>query len=162
MPKTVKVTGGDKYRKFMREAKRALGSPTVIEVGFKERRIAVLAAQLEFGNPKTKLPERPAFRLGIDSIAKVVGKRIAEMKREDLRAKRGAVFGLTRDQAVEIAILARDTLRQAYHDFHGAPLSERQKARKAGTQYADEQLVGAEGPRLISHIRAYVNDAEVG
>ena len=61
-----------------------------------------------------------------------------------------------------IAIKARDTIRQAYLDFHGAPLSERQRERKAGTPYADDQLIGAEGPKLIGHIHAYVDGQQLG
>ena len=36
---------------------------TVISVGFHDKRMASLAAILEYGEPQTNLPERPAFRL---------------------------------------------------------------------------------------------------
>lgn len=161
MAKRPKWTGGAKLRRFVRESKTAARRAPVIEVGFKDRRMSVLAANLEFGNPKTSLPERPAFRLGVREMAEAVSARIVEMKRQDARGARPEVFGLTDAQAREIAILARDVIRRSYIDFHGAPLSERQKARKAGTEYADEQLIGAEGPKLIQHIKAFVNGTEV-
>lgn len=161
-PRKPQWTGGAKWNKFKREAKRTAERPPVIEVGFKGRHIAALAAGHEYGIPSANVPERPAFRLGVDRMRKVVLDRIVEMKRADARAARGAVFGLTQVQAEEIAILARDVLRDAYHDFHGQPLSEKQKARKAGTPYADDQLVGSEGPKLINHIKAFVGGREVG
>ena len=40
----------------------------VIEIGIIDPTIAPLAAQLEFGSVKLHLPERPAFRQGIDRI----------------------------------------------------------------------------------------------
>ena len=159
---TSRVRGGQKLKRFLKEARESARKQHVIEVGFKDRRIAVLAAQLEFGNPETNLPERPAFRLGMGRMARALSERVLEMKRADARAGRGPVFGLTRKQAEEVAILARNVLRQAYREFHGAPLSERQRLRKAGTEYADEQLIGAEGPKLVGHIKAYVDGVEVG
>ena len=155
-------TGGGKLKKFLTDAKQAQRNIPTVEVGFGDVRVGVLAAQLEFGNPQTNLPERPAFRLGMGRMRDAVMPRVVEMKRAQARAGKGAVFGFSEAQAREIAILARDTLRQSYRDFHGAELSERQKARKAGTQYADDQLVGSEGPKLIGHIHGYVNGNEVG
>ena len=71
---------------------------------------------------------------------------VLEMKRADARACRGPVFGLTRKQAEEFAILARNGHRQAYRESRGAPLSERQRLRRADTEYADEQLIGTNSP----------------
>ena len=65
------------------------------------------------------------------------------------------------DALRELAIVGRDALKQGYLDFHGAPLSERQRRRKKGTKYVDDQLVGAEGPKMIEHIHAYVNGVQV-
>ena len=161
MARAPRVRGGAEYARFIREAEATARRQPEIEVGFKDRRMSVLAAQLEFGNPKTNLPERPAFRLGVEEMGKAVVTRLIEMKRQDARAARGEVFGLTVAQAKEIAVLAREVIRRAYRDFHGASLGERQRARKAGTEYADEQLIGAEGPKLIQHIRAYVDGTEV-
>ena len=55
----------------------------------------------------------------------------------------------------------RDIIRESYMNFHGAPLSERQRTRKEGTPFQDDQLIGHEGPKLISHIHAWINDVQV-
>ena len=158
MPRT-RVTGGKNLAKFLENAKRSQRATIpLIEVGFGDARINVLAVQLEFGNPRSGIPERPAFRLGVQDMGAIVAERVEAMKRKDAKTGR---LGLTAAQARELAVLGRDTIRRAYHTFHGAPLSERQKARKAGTQYADDQLVGREGPKLISHIHGYVDGREV-
>ena len=152
-----RVTGGKRLKAFLRNSRKQ--RQPLIEVGFKDRRVAVLAAQHEFGNPQTRLPERPAFRLGIEEMHEAVRSELKrEVKKLDFAAGQWA---LDHDQAVRIATLARDTVRRAYLDFHGAPLSERQRRRKAGSGYDDEQLVGAEGPKLIGHIHAYVDGVQV-
>ncbi|MCY3764507.1 MAG: hypothetical protein OXH06_03655 [Gemmatimonadetes bacterium] len=152
-----RVTGGSAIERLLRQIKRSARQPK-IEVGFFDTRMNVLAAQLEFGNPSTNLLERPAFRLSSQLLQSKVSRYIEQMLHG--RYKEG--YSISESDAVKIAILSRDTLRQAYHDFHGAPLSERQQAREARKAYADEQLIGAEGPKLIEHIKAYVNDKEVG
>ena len=151
------VRGGAKLKRWIRNT-RNRAKQRVIEVGFRDARIAPLAAQLEFGNPATNLPERPAFRLGVIKMREEVRRWLIKT----LRAGSQDGVGLTDAQAVELAILARDIIRETYMDFHGAPLSQRQIERKAGTAYADDQLIGAEGPKLVAHIKAYVDGAEVG
>ena len=122
-----------------------------IEVGFFDPFLATLAFRLEFGDPDARLPERPAFRLGLEDAHKAVRAKTLQVWRRDK--------GITERGAAEIAIAARDTIRQAYLDFHGSPLSERQVERKGGS---DDQLVGAEGPKLINHIVAVVDGKQVG
>ena len=147
------TTGGHRLKASLRQA-RAQHGETMIEVGFKDRRIAPLALVHEFGlrgrDGGVKLPERPAFRQAVRDLEATV--------REYDRFS----GGLTHEKAVELAVLMRDALKRAYLQFEGVPLSERQKARKAGTPYADEELVGAEGPKLIEHIGAWVNGERVG
>ena len=154
-----KLKGGKKLDAYIKNSKRAAAKKLpLIEVGFKDRRIAVLAGQLEFGNPESNLPERPAFRSTVRKRRESVNARVVEL----MRANLPQFTGLTKEQWVEIAILVRDIVRQEYEEFHGAPLSERQRQRKEDTPFADEQLIGAEGPRLIEHIKAYMDGVEVG
>ena len=112
--------------------------------------MAVLAAMLEYGNPSTNLPERPAFRLGVRGMKAAIEGKVKEL---------GSPMSV--DKARVLAAFARDRLRGAYLRYHGPGLSERQRQRKAGTQYADDELVGAHGPRLIGHIHGYVNGEPV-
>ena len=147
----VTTTGGSRLKAHLEwQRRRVRGMPIVVEVGFKDRRIAVLAANLEFGNPSTNLPERPAFRVGSRESHEAVRRALAELPGP-----------MTVDKATRIATIARDTIRRAYLTYHGPGLSERQRARKAGTQYADDELVGHEGPKLIGHIHGYVNGRQV-
>ena len=148
-----------KLERFLRNSKRAASArQPVIEVGFRGRRIAVLAAALEFGNPSTNLPERPAFRNGVGKLPEVV-----EAWRKSHLQGRDWTHGIVvPDSAYKaLAVAARDAIRQSYLDFPGVGLSATQEARKAGSQYADDELVGSEGPKLVSHIRAYVDGQEV-
>ena len=155
-----RVTGGKAWGKFLKNAYRSQrATMPLIEVGFGDARINVLAVQLEYGDPASDLPERAAFRMGVQDMGKAVLERVEAMKSQDAHTGR---LVLSAAQARELAVLGRDTIRRAYHAFHGAELSERQKLRKAGSQYADDQLVGSEGPRLISHIHGYVDGREVG
>ncbi len=142
------VTGGANLRRFIREAK-AQPAEAIIEVGFKDRRIAPLAHLHEFGS--RYVPERPAFRAGA---------RRAEEVWTELTGKFRSP-GPTHEQWVEIAIALRDVIRESYMNFHGQPLSERQRQRKEGTPFQDDQLIGHEGPKLVSHIHAYVNSEQV-
>ena len=149
-----RVTGGKGIDRYVRQQKRgALHQPS-IEIGFFDARISVLAARHEFGDPASNLPERPAFRLGIPAMIKAV----RPVRDAGLRETGGV---LTPALAHKLAILARDTIREAYQNFHGAPLSERQRLRKAGTGFEDDQLIGGEGPKMIGHITAYVDGQQV-
>ena len=143
------VSGGHALRESLRQAQAT--KEFQIEVGFKGKFIASLAQLLEFGNSKTSLPERPAFRAG--------SRRLEQAIQDFNASRRGAP---THAQAVELAILMRDAVRRAYTDFHGAPLSERQKTRKEDTPFQDDELIGSEGPKLIGHIHAYVDGDMVG
>ena len=151
--------GGHRLKRFIREVERAAKDPPVIEIGFKDKRIAPLAAAHEFGHASTNLPERPAFRNSLDRVGEVVVETILEGKRGRV-AREG--FGIGKELAAEVAVAARDEVRASYDRFHGEPLSERQRARKRGTAYETDQLVGSEGPKLIGHIRAFVDGEEVG
>ena len=148
------VRGGANLRKFLRNAARSKSAPQAsAEAGFLEPHIAGLAARLEFGDPRTDLPERPAFRhakpdafaAGSRIVAKALSARV-----------RDGVFMVDDAHAQRAADAMADEIRKSYSTFHGAPTSERQVARKAGTPGAGRQLVGHEGPRLIAHIRGRV------
>ena len=67
------VKGGKKLAAFVRNSKRAAAQKVpIVEAGFLERHVAALAGQLEFGNPATNLPERPAFRGGVSDLKRTL------------------------------------------------------------------------------------------
>ena len=138
------VTGGENLKRELAKA-RAHTDEVVVDIGFKGP-ISSLASQLEFGNPRTRLPERPAARAATRDL-------------EDIAVESRAT---THDELVEAGVLMRDAMKNSYLNFHGAPLSERQKERKAGTKYATTQLVGSEGPKLAERIGAWIDDDKVG
>ena len=74
-----------------REVKARRVSLPLIEVGFKDRRIAALAATHEFGleaaDGRVKLPERPAFRNSLPEVQKA-------MRDELLRIAKARVHSL--------------------------------------------------------------------
>ena len=154
-----KWKGGRKLARYIDQSTRASRvAPPLIQIGFRDKRIAPLAGMLEFGNPSTNLPEWPAFRLGIPEAERAIRDYLAKA----LLANRRKAIGLTPEQWRELAIIARDATRQSYMEFHEGPgLSERQRERKAGTSFADDELIGAEGPKLIGHIHAYVGGIQV-
>ena len=124
-----------------------------VEVGFKDRRIAPLAIIHEFGARAfdgITVPERPAFRSALGGMERVLEEHSSGWR--DVP---------TQEQIEELAQAWRDLVRRAYMEFHGAPLAERTRERKEGTPFADEQLIGSEGPRMISHIHAYVDGSKV-
>lgn len=144
------TTGGDKLMESIRESKARAAQieATVIEVGFRDTRIATLAAQHEFGG--RNVPERPAFRAGVARLDGVIAEQ------------QGGWSGLPDDDdIVELARGMADTIRDSYENFHGKPLSRRQQQRKEGTPGAGRQLVGSEGPKMIGHIGAWVNGNKV-
>ena len=154
-----KVQGGRRLARFLRNTERARRIRPAVHVGFKGRQIAVLAGRLEFGDPDSNLPERPAFAMGIQRLPDVA----KEWRKTYLRGRDWREGIVLPDEAWRaLAIAARDAIRESYLSFHGPGLSERQAERKAGTEGADRELVGSEGPKLIGHIRAYVNGVEVG
>ena len=127
------TTGGAALAAAMRKA-RAMPAEVVIEAGFKDRRIAALAATHEFGlrgrDGGVALPERPAFRKGVRDI-------------ESQHAELDALFRTEGPAAVALAM--RDILRRSYLEFQGTRLSAAQRARKAGTPYQEDELVGGRG-----------------
>ena len=150
MPKSY-VRGGDKLRKFLRNAARSSRAPqATAEAGFLSPHIAGLAARLEFGDARTDLPERPAFRTAApDAFA--AGSRIVA-KALSARVRDG-VFMVDEAHAQRAADAMAAELRASYRAANFAPLSERQTKRKAGTVGAGKQLVGHEGEKLIRHIK---------
>ncbi len=72
----MRSTRGNALQKFIQKQKRIHASKppggSKIEVGFKDERynVASLAILHEFGDPKSKLPERPAFRRGLERVRK--------------------------------------------------------------------------------------------
>ena len=148
------VKGGKKLARFLSNSKRAASAFPVIDVGFLDRHIAVLAGRLEFGDPNANLPERPAFRQGIGDLERALpGLWKGAVHGKDWRAG----IGITEAEAVKVALAARDILARSYETFSGVGLSARQEARKAGTPGAGRELVGSEGPKLIGHLEARVN-----
>ena len=152
MPKS-RVRGGKALARFMRASKRAAGKAPVVEAGFLDRHVARLAGQLEFGNPNTNLPERPAFRQGIGDLKRTLPEVVGDAVAKDW--KRGIV--VTKEEATEVGVAARDIIKASYMSFDGPGLSERQAARKVGTPGADKELIGSEGPKLVEHIQSRVD-----
>lgn len=152
MPKT-RVRGGKTLARFLRASKKAAGKQPTIDVGFHDPIVGRLASRLEFGDPNANLPERPAFRAGIGSLKRTLPKVVGDAVAKDWR--RGIV--VTKDEAMEVGVVARDTLKASYHTFVGPGLSEAQAARKEGTPGEGRELVGSEGPKLIERIEATVD-----
>ena len=159
MARRAKVAGGAKLARFMRNTKRAKGKPHLIEVGFLDRRISILAGRVEFGDPASDLPERPAFRQGVADLERELPKlTIDTMKTKDLRMG----IATTRTDAIKLGLAARDILKRSYETFTGPGLSETQEARKRGTRGEGRELVGSEGPKLIGHLEVRVDGQVVG
>ena len=157
MPRT-RVTGGRALAKFMRASKKGVGKQATIDVGFHEPIVGRLASRLEFGDPNANLPERPAFRAGIGDLKRTLPGVVR-------RAVGGHDFrkGITVSQSavVEVGTEARDTLKSAYLTFHGPGVGPAQAARKKGTVGEGRELVGSEGPRLVSRIEAKVDGEQI-
>ena len=150
------VRGGAKLRKFLRNAAKSSRAPQAgAEAGFVEPHIAGLAARLEFGDPRTDLPERPAFR----ASRIPAGKAGAEIVRKALSARvTEGVFIVDEAHAKAAAEAMAETIKDSYRTFHGPGLSERQAERKRGTPGAGRELVGHRGERLIGHIKGRVEE----
>lgn len=157
MPRKGRVTGGKVLAKTLKEANAAQKKMLreggiIISVGFHEKLIAVLAAQLEFGNPNTNLPERPAFRIAVERIKRdltpfVVKERLInplKMVVDDNSARR-------------IATWCVDVVKEEYHSFDEPAEGERQRGRKGFS----DPLVGKDGPKLIENIAAEINGQSV-
>ncbi|MDE0274148.1 MAG: hypothetical protein OXP11_23400 [Gammaproteobacteria bacterium] len=153
------TTGGDGLARYLKKTRQNAAKQPVVTVGFHDPAMSAIAVVHEFG--AGRVPERPAFRLGVDQAERHWERNKPSVFRTGQDAVRHG-SGVDDAKLTALAIELRDIIRQAYHDFHGAPLSERQRQRKAGTSYADEQLIGAEGPKLIGHIHAEVNGQQVG
>ena len=153
----VETSGGRKLAARLRSDERKVREVrgTVISVGFHDKRMASLAAILEFGDPDTRLPERPAFRL--TSRGDMLDKARAMLKAIGMRHDGPA----TKADLRELVIVLRDALKEGYLTFRGPGVGERQEARKRGTVGEGRELVGAEGPKLISHIESWVDGAKV-
>ena len=155
-----RVRGGQKLKRLAREMKARRVDLPLIEVGFKDRRIAALAATHEFGledaDGRVKVPERPAFRSGIDAMQLAASrelKRIAKAQRP--------FMGFTQADAVSIGRVALESMLESYRTFEGEPLSERQEARKAGTPGAGRQLIGHRGERMLDHLGLWIDGRRV-
>ena len=138
------TSGGHELARHIREA-RANPDEVVVDVGFKGN-VANVATLLEFGSPDRGLPERPAMRAATRDLENIIAESRAT----------------THDEFVEAGVLMRDAMKNSYLNFHGTPLGQRQLERKRGTPYASDQLIGAEGPKLVAHVGAWVDDEKVG
>ena len=147
------VTGGKNLKRFIHEAKRQqrrMEGGVVISVGFLDAVVAVVAAQLEFGDPSTNLPERPAFRIALQTIKRDLGAFVAE--RIDTRTMR-----VDNALSKKIATWLVEIVQRSYHDLERPGESERQIERKGFS----DPLVGKEGPKLISRISAEIDGMSV-
>ena len=150
------VHGGHKLKRFLKEAQRKQSTIKKIEIGFIDegsKRIASLAATHEFGltTASVQIPERPAFRNGITEI------RRGALLPEKIKLAKANNGYLTNADVIKLARMMHAIIVDSYLNFHGAPLSRLQTERKAGTKGAGKQLIGSEGPKLISHIGLWVD-----
>ena len=152
-----RVTGGRRLKRYLREVRRkAERAPSGVAVGIvDDPHVATLAEQLEYGNPKTNLPERPAFRQGVE---RAIPEARAAIREE---AKKGGGV-IDRAAAERVGEVAADEIRQAYRSFDGPGLSEAQAARKIGTKGEGRELIGTEGPKLVDRIGSRVLDGTGG
>ena len=148
-----RVQGGKRWARFLKASKRAKGKAPVVDVGFLDPHVGRLAARLEFGDPRSNLPERPAFRQGIGDLKRTMSGVVRDAVAKDW--KRGIV--VTKEEAAEVGVAARDIIKVSYMSFDGPGLSERQEARKRGTPGAGKELIGSEGPKLVERIEARVD-----
>ena len=151
--KRVKTRGGKKFTAFMdlsRKQMKELGD-TNIEAGFKGR-VAPLAKALEFGIPRSNVPERPAFR---QALPDVVRDTRSQAKR---RVRFGGKGRYSIENATEaMAGAAQDAIIKSYEAGDTTPVGEVQEARKRGTKGDGQPLTGSRGPKLIGHIGAWVD-----
>ena len=146
------VTGGRKLKRFLKEAKQAQSRPeVVISVGFFDLVIAALAAELEFGDPSQGLPERPAFRIAIQTIKRDLSAFVAE--RIDTRTMR-----VDNALSKKIATWLVEIVQRSYHGLESPRESEAQQERKGFS----DPLVGKEGPKLIDRIAAKLDGQMLG
>ena len=157
-------SGGNRARAYVRDKIRQMKrlEGKVHTVGFHDARMAALAETHEFGlrgeDGSEKLPERPAFR---------AARRDVEREWRKATRKAAAALSSPRGNARDVdrhlrrgARAAREAIKESYRGFHGARLSEVQKARKRSTPGQGRQLVGHKGERLIKHIEARTPDGE--
>ena len=112
---------------------------------------------LEDSDGRTRIPERPAFRNGIDAMQQAASR---ELKRIATSGPR-PFMGFTQADAERIGRVALESMLESYRTFEGEPLSERQEARKAGTPGAGRQLVGSRGERMIAHLGLFIDGIRV-
>ena len=153
-----RVRGGKVLARFFRASRRAAGKQAIVDVGFTDPHIGRLAARLEFGDPNANLPERGAFRGGVATLRRTLGGEVRDAV-SGTDWKRGIV--VTDTAVEEVGVEARDTIKRSYLTFVGPGLSESQEARKRGSQGAGRELIGSQGPRLISHIEARIVGGKV-
>ena len=160
MPSKTKTTGGARLREMLRKTRRNAGRIPVIDVGFLDRQIGNLAARLEFGDPSSNLPERPAFRQGIEDLHSALPGIYKRVLASSNPARDG--IGMSNAQAVQVGLAAVEVLRASYLRFQGPGLSVRQERRKEGTAGAGLELVGHRGPRLLGHLEMAVDGQRIG
>ena len=141
------IRGGKILRAHLSETKKKARATNsrAIRVGFLDKRAAALAAIHEYGEPRASLPSRPAFRAAVGDMGKSVRHTLA--KASNLPSDR---------DLARAGEAAAEELRASYLNAPGPELSERQRERKEGTPHSDKLLIGAKGPRLISHIESAV------
>ena len=153
---STRTTGGGRIKAHLRERQRRARAMdgAAVSVGFKGS-VAGLAARHEYGDPAAKLPERPVFRLA--------AREDGRMTRAVREGVRDADAPPTRGALRTVAEAGRDGLVRAFLSATGeiADVGERQARRKAGTPGEGRTLVGTEGPKMIEHVSAWVDDNEV-
>ncbi len=121
------VTGGHKINRFLKKALAAQASSvTSLEVGFFDAEQSRKASANEFGIPSANVPERPAFRAGVDASED----DILQVLRANVDPKTMAVDEATAGK-IGTAIVA--SLRHAYDALKTPPNAAATLRQKAGT-----------------------------
>lgn len=132
----VKLSGGDRLERALKEMSAKLTNAATVDVGFLEdatypdgTSVPMVAAIQEFGAPSRNIPPRPFFRGMINDKSPEWPEAVAELlKDNDFDARK----------TLELTGSAiKGQLQEAITEFDGVPLSPKTVARKG----FDKQLV---------------------
>ena len=152
------LSGGHKLSAFIKQTRANLAQVKlpIVTIGFHDPTISAIAVVHEFG--AGKVPERPAFRIGVTVAERAWKAGLEHCVVVDKH--RGVYVDHARLKA--LAIEVRDVIRGAYDNVQGPALGERQTARKEGTPGEGKLLIGHRGPKLREHINVFLDGVEVG
>ena len=140
------VKGGNRLKRKLRQWRAGVEQqPRAVTVGYHDRVMASLAALHEFGSDKQSIPERPAFRAGVEDARQAGRAELRKVTDEGL---------ITHNGAERVGDAMRSALIASYKTFHGPGLAE-STVRKHGR---DKELKGAGDFKMASSISVVVED----